>query len=140
MKKIASFLFVLIFAFTASANNLTQSDNNQAKNDDPQKVDKIEIYYFHGTRRCETCKAVGNVSQTLLETKYKENPKVTFVEINYDEPGNEEIVEKFQVTGSGLYVYNGKDTDNITAFAFQYALTNPDKLKNKLIQLINRDL
>jgi hypothetical protein len=140
MKKIASFLFVLIFVFTASANNLAQSDNNQSKIDDTQKVDKIEVYYFHGVRRCETCKAVGNVSQTLLETKYKENPKVAFIEINYDEPGNEAIVEKFQVSGSGLYVYNGKEPVNITAFAFQYALTNPDKLKNKLIQLINRDL
>ncbi len=140
MKKIASILFVLIFAFTASANNLPKNDFNQAINEKNQKADKVEVYYFHGDRRCVTCKAVGSVSQELVESKYKDNPKVKFIEINIDESGNEEIVKKFQVTASGLYVYNGEDIVNITVFAFQNAITNPDKLKNKLIQLISRDL
>ena len=137
MKKIMNSLLVLLFAFNTIACNNTQSNNTQTS-DSTIKTKKVEVYYFHGTRRCATCKAVGSVSQELVESKYKDNPNVKFIEINIDEPGNEELTEKFQVSGSGLYVYNGKDIENITAYAFQYAYTNPDKLKNKLIELIDK--
>ncbi|MCK4661885.1 MAG: hypothetical protein KAT68_03385 [Bacteroidales bacterium] len=140
MKKIPNILFVLIFTLNAAACNSLQSNENLSNDDDTSKVKNIEVYYFHGTRRCATCIAVGEVSGELVKSKYENNPNVKFIEINIDEKGNEELAEKFQVSGSGLYVYNGKDIENVTAFAFQYARTNPDKLENKLIELINKNL
>lgn len=140
MKKIVNPLLVLLFAFNAIACSNAQSNNNSSSDDSTVKTKKVEVYYFHGTRRCVTCIAVGEVSSELIKSKYGNNPNVKFIEINIDEPGNEELVEKFQVSGSGLHVYNGKDIEDITAFAFQYARTNPDKLKDKLIELINKDL
>ena len=140
MRKITNVLFAIIFTVSAIACNPIQSNENLAKDDETTKVKKVEVYYFHGTRRCATCIAVENVSQKLVEKQYKDNPKVKFIEINIDEDDNEELVEKFQVSGSGLYVYNGKEIENITGFAFQYARTNPDKLNNKLIELINKNL
>jgi hypothetical protein len=137
MKKLFSALFVLAFVFIASSNEPILSNNNLGESKGSE-VSKVEVYYFHATRRCVTCKALGTVSQELIENKYKD--KVKFIEINIDEEGNEEIIEKFQVTGSGLYVYNGDKIVNITAYAFQYAINNPDKLKSKLIQLISRNL
>ena len=126
----------LAFLFMSFSNTAIQKRSTVEQSVDSEK--KVEVYYFHGDRRCVTCKAVGSVSQELVENKYKE--KVNFLEINIDEAGNEELIEKFQVTGSGLYVYNGDKIVNITAYAFQYAINNPGKLKNKLIQLINRNL
>ena len=140
MRKIANILFVLIFTFSATVCNSSQNNENLAKDDKTSKVEKVEVYYFHGTRRCTTCIAIGEVSSELVKSKYGNNKSVKFIEINIDEPGNEELAEKFQVSGSGLYVYNGEDIENITAYAFQYARTNPDKLKDKLIELINKDL
>jgi len=139
MKKIVNSLLVLLFAFNAISCNNTQSNSNLTSDDSLVKTKNVEVYYFHGTRRCVTCIAVGEVSSALVENKYKDNPNVKFIEINIDEAGNEELIEKFQVSGSGLYVYNGKDIENITGFAFQYARTKPDKLKNKLIELINKN-
>ncbi len=139
MKKAGNTLLMLLFVLNAIACNNPQSNNNSSS-DDSTKIENIEVYYFHGTRRCVTCIAVGEVSSELVKSKYEDNENVKFIEINIDEPGNEELVEKFQVSGSGLYVFNGKDIENITAFAFQYARTNPDKLKDKLIELINKDL
>ena len=139
MKKAGNTLLLLLFAFNTIACSNAQSNNNSSS-DDSTKIKKLEVYYFHGTRRCVTCIAVGEVSSELVKSKYGNNPNVKFIEINIDEPGNEELVEKFQVSGSGLYVYNGKDIQNVTAFAFQHARTNPDKLKDKLIELINKDL
>ena len=139
MKKAGNTLLLLLFAFNAIACSNAQSNNNSSS-DDSTKIKSLEVYYFHGTRRCVTCIAVGEVSSELVKSKYGNDPNVKFIEINIDEPRNEELVEKFQVSGSGLYVYNGKDIQNVTAFAFQHARTNPDKLKDKLIELINKDL
>lgn len=139
MKKTGNTLLMLLFVLNAIACNNPQSNNNSSS-DDSTKIENIEVYYFHGTRRCITCIAVGEVSSELVKSKYEDNENVKFVEINIDEPGNEELVEKFQVSGSGLYVFNGKDIENITAFAFQYARANPDKLKDKLIELIDKNL
>lgn len=139
MKKTGNTLLMLLFVLNAIACNNPQSNNNSSS-DDSTKIENIEVYYFHGTRRCVTCIAVGEVSSELVKSNYEDNENVKFIEINIDEPGNEELVEKFQVSGSGLYVFNGKDIENITAFAFQYARANPDKLKDKLIELINKDL
>jgi len=140
MKKIGNSLLMLLFFLNAIACNTAQSNNNSSLDDSAVITKKVEVYYFHGTRRCVTCIAVGEVSSELVKSKYGNDPNVKFIEINIDEPRNEELVEKFQVSGSGLYVYNGKDIQNVTAFAFQHARTNPDKLKDKLIELINKDL
>ena len=139
MKKTGNTLLMLLFVLNAIACNNPQINNNSSS-DDSTKIENIEVYYFHGTRRCVTCIAVGEVSSELVKSNYEDNENVKFIEINIDEPGNEELVEKFQVSGSGLYVFNGKDIENITAFAFQYARANPDKLKDKLIELINKNL
>lgn len=139
MKKTGNTLIMLLFVLNVIACNNTQSNNNLTA-DDSTKTENLEVYYFHGTRRCVTCIAVGEVSSELVKSKYENNENVKFIEINIDEPGYEELVEKFQVSGSGLYVFNGKDIEDITAFAFQYARSNPDKLKEKLIELINKDL
>lgn len=135
MKRILGVLVLLAFVYNTSASNKETNQSEQQS-----EVKQVEVYYFHGDRRCETCKAVGSVSKSLIEKKYGENTQVKFVDINIDREENKAIAEKFKVTGSSLIVYNGDKPVNITALAFQYALVNPDKLKNKLIQLIDRNL
>ncbi len=140
MKKIVTPVLILLFVSTAFFCSNAQSSNNMTSYKKSENTKTVEVYYFHRTRRCATCIAVGDVSRKLVEEKYGKNANVKYIEINIDEPGNEELVEKFQVSGSGLYVYNGKDIENITAYGFQYARTKPDKLRNKLMELINKNL
>jgi len=136
MKKVLNSLLVLFLTINVIACSNTQINDNLSSGQDSLDAKKIEVYYFHGTRRCATCIAVGSVTKEFVENKFSDNPNVKFIEINIDEKGNEEIIEKFQVTGSGLYVYDGKDIKNLTAMAFQYARTNPKKLKAKLTKVI----
>lgn len=139
MKKLLILLFSMELIFSLGSCNAQESQKAEQLNQ-KSAIEKVQVYYFHGTRRCVTCKAVGQVSQELVEDKYGDNDKVEFIEIDYDVPGNEELVKKFEVTSSGLYVYNGKDDINLTSFAFQYAKTDPDKLRNKLVKLIDKNL
>ena len=70
MIKITNILFALIFTVSAIACNSSQNNKNLAKDDDTTKVEKVEVYYFHGTRICATCIAVEEVSSELVKDKY----------------------------------------------------------------------
>jgi len=139
MKKLVAIFMAMGAIFLVAHPSFAQADQNQAALIEKQGA-KVQVYYFHGDRRCETCKAVGKVSKDLIDTKYGDNKNVEFIEVNYDEAGNEALVEKFEVTGSSLYVYNQEKALNLTTFAFQYAKTNPAKLEAKLVSLIDKNL
>jgi len=101
---------------------------------------RVKVYYFHGAHRCPTCVAVGKITRDLIAEKYPDNKHVEFIRINIDEPGNEEIIEKLQVTGSGLFICCDEKSEDLTAFAFRNARSNPEKLKNKINELIGKNI
>ena len=142
MKKISMFIFALIIVVTFIACDKTPSIKATAKEKITVKSEVVEVYYFHGTRRCVTCIAVGEVSSNYIKTHYSDNPNIRFIEVNIDEdvPGVKELANKFMVSGSGLYVYNSGEIENITAVAFQNAISSPEKLENKLLELISKHI
>lgn len=88
----------------------------------------LEIYAFHGTRQCETCKNMKANTKATLDKYFAaqlKNGTIVFSIIDVDDAKNEKLAEKFQATGTALMidnVVNGKD--NIidwTDFAFDKA-------------------
>jgi hypothetical protein len=142
MKKLAFALLVLTTALTLVSCGETTNNKKTNKENTVLKPGTVEVYYFHGTRRCVTCVAVGDVAGKLVDSKYGDNKQVKFIEVNIDEdgPGIAELAQRFLVTGSGLYVSAGEKIENITAFAFQKAIAAPEQLENKLIELIDKNL
>ncbi len=141
MKKTVNFLLFLLFAFNTIACNNTQSNNNLTSDDNTPKVKKIEVYYFHYTRRCATCMAVENETEKILKELYPEkvkNEQITFQSINLDEGKSEELAEKYKVSGQTLLFVSGTETVNLTNEAFMYARTTPDKLKEKIKATIDQ--
>ena len=70
-------------------------------------VQKIEIYHFHGTNQCYSCKTVGAYAEETVNTYFAEevkNGKVTFAHINGELAENRELVTKYGVTGSSLWI------------------------------------
>jgi hypothetical protein len=105
-----------------------------------QNSTKVQVYYFHGDRRCVTCQAVGAVAEATVQENFSANPDVVFLDVNIDRAENEKLAEKFQVSGSGLYLFAHEKIEDLTAFAFQNARTAPEMLTNKLTELINQNL
>ncbi len=66
---------------------------------------KLVVYYFHTTKRCNTCRAIERQAKEAIETGFSEAlmaGRLEWREVNLDEPGNERFVTDFQVTGSSL--------------------------------------
>ncbi|MFC2151754.1 nitrophenyl compound nitroreductase subunit ArsF family protein [Bacteroidota bacterium] len=96
------------------------------------EIEKIEVFYFHYSRRCATCIAVEDETKKILEDLYGEQMKnelVSFKAINLDESDSEVLVIKLEISGQTLLIVAGDKKENITTDAFMNAKTNPEKLK-----------
>ena len=148
MKKV--FIIFCLFAglFTSCGNTTTKEADSKANTviaeEKAQSENIVKVYYFHGTRRCKTCIAVGEVSKATIGQYFADNGQVEYLDLNIEEPENQEIAEKYQVAGSGLFVSSfSEEKENyqdITEFAFMYVVQNPDTLKTTIKELVEAGL
>ena len=121
MKAIKFFTVLVIGLILISCNG---QDKNKTTSLD-ESVSKIEVLDFHTTHRCMTCNAIEANTKYTLETYFSKELKdhiITFQVINVDEEENEKIAEKFEASGTSLFlnvIKDGKEIQiNLTDFAF----------------------
>jgi len=85
-------------------------------------TNKIEVIDFYGTHRCVTCKAIEASAKYTVDTYFANEPKVVFKTVNVDDDTNYNIVEKFEATGTALFlnvIKDGKERHiDLTEFGF----------------------
>ena len=129
-------LLISIFCFSCTG----KAQSSISKQEVKEKT--IEVFDFHTTNRCITCKAIEANTQYTLETYFAqelESGKITFKVINIDDEENYELAKKFKASGTSLFLNiinpeNEKQVD-LTAFAFTYGKKKnvfSEKLKNKI--------
>ena len=118
------FSFFVALSLNISCSAQTDKNNETAE---VKQGDNVEVYYFHSSRRCETCKAVEDVSKTSIAELYGD--AVSFTGYNLDEPETAKKAEELEVSGQTLLIVSGDTKINITNDGFMYARSNPEKLK-----------
>jgi len=101
----------------------------------PPVQPKVEVYYFHFSRRCATCLNVEKVARESVEALYPEQVKkgeITFQSINLDEKEGEAIGKKYKIEGQTLIVIGTTNRVDMTDKGFLYANGNPEKLKAEI--------
>lgn len=102
-----------------------------------QTVDKVQVYYFHRTQRCNTCKAIGRYTGEVINETFIEEQKrgrIEFREINVELPENKELAKKFKASGPSLFmniIKNGQD--NIIADANIWRLVGDEESFKKYL-------
>ncbi|MDD2284582.1 MAG: nitrophenyl compound nitroreductase subunit ArsF family protein [Paludibacter sp.] len=133
MKKVLLFCFMLTFLF---GNMSCEAQSKQKQQQSEIAVsDKVDVYYFHYTRRCVTCNTVESETKKHLEVLYPElvkNGKITFTSVNLEEAGSKAIAEKCGATGQSLLVVSGNKKTDLTQAGFMYARSQPEKLKAEI--------
>lgn len=137
MKRILFFSLMISFLMSSMACEAqTKKTTKTINNND----NKIEVFYFHYTRRCITCNAVESVTKQALAEMYptqSKNGQITFTSINLDEKANDAIAKKCQSEGQSLlFMAKGKRID-LTDKGFMYAKSSPDKLKAEIKKTID---
>ncbi len=77
--------------------------------------DGVVVYYFHGNRRCRTCKGIQSAIQTTVNERFAAETasgELVFREVNIDEPSNAHFVQEFDLSSSSMVVVakNGDKT------------------------------
>lgn len=139
MKKTVCLLSALLFVSVLSTNAQTEN-HSKTKNESLTETDSLEssikVYYFHSSRRCETCKAVENICQETLQENYAD--KIPFQSINSDKEKSNPLLKEYKVSGQTLLIVCEDKSVNLTNIAFLNALSNPEKLKKKIVSTIEK--
>ncbi|MDO9338977.1 MAG: nitrophenyl compound nitroreductase subunit ArsF family protein [Bacteroidales bacterium] len=92
----------------------------------------IEVYYFHRTVRCVTCKTVEAEARKNIEMLYADQVKtgkISFTALNLEEATGKTVGDKLGVSGQTLLIVKGDQKINITNEGFLYAVSKPDKFR-----------
>jgi uncharacterized protein YcfL len=103
----------------------------------------VEVYYFHMTMRCTTCKTVEAEARKNVEMLYSDQVKagkISFTALNLEEATGKAMGEKLGVNSQTLLIIKGDQKINITNEGFLYAVSQPQKftevMKSKIDPLI----
>ena len=125
----------IITAVLASLVLLLVSFNSNAQNAKSAATSTIQVIQFHSDHRCVTCNLIEKLTIETLQ-KY---PGLKLTLINVDLKRNEKMVERFEATGTALFLYNPKtgEKKDLTDFAFMNAKSKPEEFKKGLEREIN---
>lgn len=118
------YLIYLSFAFILVFTNCKGQDNSKTISTKDVST-KIQVIDFYGTHRCVTCEAIESNAKYTVETFFEKEIKagtIEFKTVNVDDDKNYAIAERFEATGTALFINvikNGKEQHiDLTNFAF----------------------
>lgn len=101
---------------------------------------KVEVYYFHFTRRCTTCKAVETESKSAITSLYPTQLKegmITYKSVNLDDKSSAALAKRCKVEGQALLVLSERKRVDLTEQGFMFAVDKPARLKAELKKAID---
>lgn len=136
MKKLSIILVIVLSMLSVFAADAVKTQKANVVTN----ASKVEVYYFHFTRRCVTCQAVETETQKAIATLYpvqNKAGKITFKSINLDEKESKIMAEKCKAEGQALLIISGNKRFDLTDTGFMYAKSKPEKLKAELKKAID---
>ncbi|MDD5470201.1 MAG: nitrophenyl compound nitroreductase subunit ArsF family protein [Candidatus Peribacteraceae bacterium] len=106
----AALLLASCAASSADVSNAAKNspaEVQSAKEPDCVPADKVIVANFHGTRRCVSCIAVGEMAQKTIVQEFPQEYRrgtIEFLSIDGERPENGDQVQKYQARGSSLYL------------------------------------
>ncbi len=127
---------MMIVLFVSGITTVANAQSEKEKNTSKANVaEKVDVYYFHATRRCKTCQSVENAARKVVDELALEN--VVLTTINRDEDEENPLIEKHKINGQTLLVVSGDEVVDLTNYAFMYAMTKPKKVEKKIKSTID---
>ena len=137
MKRIVMLTFALVMMLGSFSCNAQTSKKADAKT---TASTKVEVYYFHFTARCATCRAVEDNSKSAFETLYADKVKkgeYAFKGLNLDDASSKAIAEKLGIGGQTLLVVCGDKKVDLTSQGFMYA-HDLNKIKEEIKKAVEK--
>jgi hypothetical protein len=119
-------LFIALIVLNSACENKSKGSSESSNPD--VNIDRLEVYAFHGTRQCETCKHMKAYTKSTLDKYFKselKSGKIVFAVVDVDDEANYNLAEKFEATGTALMINKIKEgkekIEDWSEFAFEFA-------------------
>ncbi len=136
-------LFLMSLALITLVGIFSNGQTNQKPSPIVSKIGDVEVYYFHMTTRCVTCKTVEAEARKNIEMLYADQikeGKISFTALNLEEATGKSVGDKLGVNSQTLLIVKGDQKINITNEGFLYAVSQPQKftevMKSKIDPLM----
>jgi hypothetical protein len=114
---VALILFVLVSAAYLIMRNMgnTAADlgiNNTGQNIAQGPANKIVVYYFYGTARCESCMKIEAYTKEALNAGFPDalsDGRMEWRPVNVDEPGNVHFIRDYNLSFRSVVISDVKD-------------------------------
>jgi hypothetical protein len=93
-----------------------ETKSSVAGEDSVQVEPRLIAYYFHGTRRCVTCKKLESYTQEAIEAGFAEELKagtLAWRPVNTDEAENEHFRDDYQLYTKSVILSERKDGEEV---------------------------
>jgi len=127
-----------------SSQNTTQEIQTTSSIKEPANI-TLKVIKFEPARPCSSCTLLGNFAKETIELYFQEeyqSGKISYETVNYQDPKNLDLVKKYGISGSSLYitVINDGNEEIINANDMWSYVGNKEEymnvFKNKLDELI----
>ena len=101
---VLAILTIASLAFAGSAETSRDTGSESAAGKEETQTEVV-LYYFHGTRRCNTCQTIESYAQEAVEGKFKDALQagtLNWTVLNTEEPDNAHFVKDFELVSSSL--------------------------------------
>lgn len=140
-KKTIIYLAILLMPLVLlNCKNQTKKANTASEQTQVADQSTVRIYYFHGKQRCKTCLTIQQVAEEAFKENFGENSKVVFLEVDFSEKANSALADKYEVAFSSLIIATATEHTDLTELAFYNAVSNPDSLKQAVVDCTNKYL
>jgi hypothetical protein len=136
MKNVIVAAFMVLIFSGVSCNAQTEKKQIVSAN----SGNDVEVYYFHMTTRCVTCKTIEAEARKNIETLYAnqvKTGKVTFNALNVQESPGKDVGARLGINSQTLIIVKGDQKINITNEGFLYAVSKPEKFKEIIKEKID---
>lgn len=100
-------LLCLAFAVLGAGCTTTGKNSTNPGNTALETVEKVEVYHFHRTQQCYSCRTLGTYAEETVNTYFAQElsaGKVVFDHVNVELPENKALVDQYGPTGSSLWI------------------------------------
>lgn len=128
--------FIAVFLLMACNNSSKNETGSESTEESVYGLAKVEVLYFHATRRCPTCNKIEEIARNVVLQDYSKSD-VKFYAINFDEKENKKIADRYNISWSSLVITSGDKSEDITDLAFQVITTDPKQMTDRMKSIID---
>jgi len=110
----ASLVYLVVTELRTSETEPANDKSENVKTADTLQPDRLDIYYFHATARCNSCLKIEKYTRSTVETDFKnelKNGKIVFKLVNIEDEENQHFITDFKLYTKSVIVQqikNGK--------------------------------